>query len=355
MNWTLFIYGALALWGVSATGCNLCYNAMRTVWYEPKAYSWKHDRRRSIESYSLWADAALADEASRCPDRFGEPDYIMGFRDGFVDFVYLGGTGEPPPVPPRQFWNVMLRSPEGNERANLWFDGYRHGAAVARDGGYRELGRVRSSLAGIASGPQYAAYPSPIDGTEAYGADESLPYGEMLPELPADAPRTTPAEGRDAELPEPENEPQSLPAPRNTPAVVEPPFRDDPEPPADENGRDQPLSMNAPALHEQAAQQQARTADGDTPLAADVEHFGVQPAILLNEETDGRREAIVIQKSPASTMRFVNEQTKDEPLATTIGVGRAGREVRRTSFRGWSRRITADSTSSYQIPQAQGQ
>src|SRR5688500_7470219 len=151
----------------------------------------------------------------------------MGFRDGFVDFVYLGGTGEPPPVPPRQFWNVMLRSPEGKVRANLWFDGYRHGAAVARDGGYRELGRVHSSLIGFAGGPQYSAYPSPIDGTEAYRHAPSSD-GEPLPEPPRAAPALTPpVENPDASVQERAGEPPSHPAPRDTPIVTEPPFEDD--------------------------------------------------------------------------------------------------------------------------------
>jgi hypothetical protein len=70
----------------------------------------------------------------------------MGFLDGFTDFVYAGGSGEPPPVPPRQFWNVEWRSPRGHEASQDWFSGYRHGARVARDGGFRQRAIVQSSV-----------------------------------------------------------------------------------------------------------------------------------------------------------------------------------------------------------------
>src|SRR4029079_17454825 len=61
------------------------------------------------------------------------------------------GTGEPPPVPPRQYWNAILRTEHGKQRANQWFEGYRHGARVARDGDFREMGIVHSSASGVPS------------------------------------------------------------------------------------------------------------------------------------------------------------------------------------------------------------
>jgi hypothetical protein len=341
MNWTLVIYGAFVAWCISASGCTICQNAMRTVWHEPAAYSWKHDRRRSVEAYRQWADAALADEAGRCPDLFGEPDYVMGFRDGFVDFVYLGGTGEPPPVPPRHFWNVMLRSPEGKVRANLWFDGYRHGAAVARDGGYRELGRVHSSLVGFASGPQYSAHPWPLDGSEAYGHVPS-PDGEPLPEPPRAAPALTPpVQNGDTSVQEPAGEPPPQPAPLDTPIFTEPPFGDDTQPPAEENN-DQPLSMNAPATEQLEVQPLADSAGSETPIeAGDVETFDVKPAVLLsaNDSDDQRRVVIVTNNSPVSTARFIDEPATVDPPAKPFEANRPGRGVIRTGFRGWSRRV----------------
>ena len=342
MNWTLVIYGAFLAGCISASGCTICQNAMRTVWHEPAVYSWKHDRRRSVEAYRQWADAALADELGRCPDLFGEPDYVMGFRDGFVDFVYLGGTGEPPPVPPRRFWNVMLRSPEGKVRANLWFDGYRHGVAVARDGGYRELGRVHSSLVGFASGPQYSAYPSAIDGFDGSGANEQLPDSEPLPEPPSAAPAlTSPLENPDASLQEPAGDLPSQPAPLDTPRFAEPPFGDDPPPPAEENN-DQPLSMNAPAPEQWEEQPLADSAGIETPIeAGDVETFDAKPAVVLSasDADDQRPDVIVMNNPPVSTATFVDEPATIEPQTTIAEANRPGRDVIRTSFRSWSRRV----------------
>ena len=156
MNWNAFQYGMVTAWCLVSSGCTVCQNAMRTMYHEPAAYSWKHDRRRSVEAYRQWADQAWLEESRMDPELPAPADYVMGFRDGFVDYVYAGGSGEPPPVPPRYFWNVVLRTPDGKQRADQWFAGYRHGALVARDGGYRELGRVHSSLFGIGT-PLYAS------------------------------------------------------------------------------------------------------------------------------------------------------------------------------------------------------
>ena len=127
--------------------------------HEPEAFSWKHDRERSTEVYEQWAERVWGEESANCPEMAAERDYYLGFRDGFVDFIWAGGNGEPPPVPPRHLWNVMLRSPDGKRRADLWFDGYRHGARVARFGGYREMGTIRTSLVGLARDPNGMEYP----------------------------------------------------------------------------------------------------------------------------------------------------------------------------------------------------
>jgi hypothetical protein len=153
---------------------------MRTICDEPRAFSWKHDRRRSIEAYRQLADEVWLETAAACPDLQLTSDYGLGFRDGFVDYVYAGGSGEPPPVPPREFWNVMLRAPDGKARANQWFAGYRHGARVAREGGYRDLGTVDSSL--VAMHPAIRA-PMPM-GPPAYPTVNERTWSneEVLPE-----------------------------------------------------------------------------------------------------------------------------------------------------------------------------
>jgi hypothetical protein len=138
---------------------------------------------------------------SECPELLGSPDYALGFRDGFVDYVYAGGNGEPPPVPPRQYWNVMLRSPEGKQLADAWFAGYRHGAQIARDGGYRDLGTIRTSLVSVdAPYEQSLDAPTPadphVDSMDGYGSQpELLPEPQATPNRPAlPAPQRPPVE-----------------------------------------------------------------------------------------------------------------------------------------------------------------
>jgi hypothetical protein len=251
----------------------------------------------------------------------------------------------------------MLRSPEGKQRADQWFAGYRHGAAAARDGGYRELGRVHSALVGFAGGSQYSAYPLPLDGTEAYGVDEPGPDGESLPEPLNAAPALTPpVENGETTNQERESEPPAQAAPLDAPGFSEPPFEDDPEPPASEND-DQPLSMQSPVSEQQAALPE-NTVGGETQAErAAVDMFDVKPAAFLKviDEDVQRLDAIARTKSPASTMRFVDESPTVSEPANLVDANSADRRVIRNSFRGWSRRVTAASTFHYRTPQAQEQ
>jgi len=96
-------------------------------------------------------DYTLAEEtwqvfAQAHPDHPSSPDYANGFKDGFADYVYAGGTGEPPPLPPRQYWRITYETPQGHQAIEDWFSGFRFGAAVARGSGYRELVTIPSSL-----------------------------------------------------------------------------------------------------------------------------------------------------------------------------------------------------------------
>jgi hypothetical protein len=66
-------------------------------------------------------------------------DYHAGFIEGFSYFVFRGGDGEPPPVPPQCYWKESFRTPEGQVRVQNWFNGFRVGAQTAREGNYRSL------------------------------------------------------------------------------------------------------------------------------------------------------------------------------------------------------------------------
>ena len=131
---------------ISLTGCTVCQNAKRTMLVEPREFSWRKDRKESVEMYRCWADQAWREQCSSDPEQSVSSAYVAGFKDGFVDYVYAGGPGEPPPVPPRQFWNADQRNPCGHAAATDWFAGFRHGAQLAREEGYRKRALVPASI-----------------------------------------------------------------------------------------------------------------------------------------------------------------------------------------------------------------
>ena len=172
-------YCLALLWCVFSTGCcRVLGLAYRTTIAEPRAYCVNSDKRESLELYSHWADEAWREQAEACAMAVEQPDYAAGFHDGFVDYVYAGGSGEPPPVPPRIFWNASLRTAEGKLRANQWFDGYREGARIAREAGYRDKAIVPSSIAGQSYGQPVCRQ------TSGDPVANPLPSPENVEELP---------------------------------------------------------------------------------------------------------------------------------------------------------------------------
>jgi hypothetical protein len=109
-------------------------------------------------------------------------------------------------VPPRRFWNAGFRTDEGKLRANQWFEGYRHGARVAREGGYRERATLHSSVTNCQSDRHIL-----VDQREPTGSGVENPFtrpqgSEALPapvELPAkDVPVKPPSENKPEARPE---------------------------------------------------------------------------------------------------------------------------------------------------------
>jgi hypothetical protein len=65
-----------------------------------------------------------------CGGRGITKDYVGGFEQAFVD-VALGGDGAVPAYPPRPYWELWHRTPQGHAAAQHWFDGYAAGAQRA--------------------------------------------------------------------------------------------------------------------------------------------------------------------------------------------------------------------------------
>ena len=127
------------------TGCRLCQNIARSVIVEPTIYSANRDRKRSLRTYREWAEQAYSRFCDCGSSASLSCSFEAGFKDGFTSYVYAGGSGEPPPVPPREYWDVRKRNPNGHTCASDWFEGYRQGASVARNEGYRERALVATS------------------------------------------------------------------------------------------------------------------------------------------------------------------------------------------------------------------
>jgi hypothetical protein len=139
---------ALGILGPCLTGigCGPFALATRTLIIEPIQYCKTVDdiseRRRD---YKL-AEEAWQVVAQGNPGHPFSPDYVSGFENGFADYLYAGGTGEPPPLPPRQYWRITYETPQGHEAMQDWFAGFRLGAAVARQSGFREGVTIPSSF-----------------------------------------------------------------------------------------------------------------------------------------------------------------------------------------------------------------
>ena len=128
------------------TGCSVYRRAAQTLCMEPKLFPTQKDSYRTKCRDHEWADSAWHAELAANPQAAGCKEFEQGFKEGFADYLYAGGTGEPPPVPPRRFWNLDYRNPDGQMAVENWFAGFRHGAGAAREGGYREQVTIKSSL-----------------------------------------------------------------------------------------------------------------------------------------------------------------------------------------------------------------
>jgi hypothetical protein len=127
---------ALSLLGLSVccSGCALVEDGARNVcvsmWRPIEEHREKHRNRR-------WAEAAW--QTASCEGAHGSHsgDYAKGFKEGFAEFLFRGGDGEPPLAAPWHYRKLRYQTENGHRAIEDWFAGYRHGAATARDSGAR--------------------------------------------------------------------------------------------------------------------------------------------------------------------------------------------------------------------------
>lgn len=127
-------------------GCSPWQLARRTLYGELAEFPRVTDGRISCQQYQRWAKLEWKKIVEQ---NTGEPfssDYASGFIQGFVDMVYAGGEVRTPAVPARRYWGIGYKNSEGKRATENWFNGFDHGARVAKENGYRERAVIPSSI-----------------------------------------------------------------------------------------------------------------------------------------------------------------------------------------------------------------
>lgn len=122
-------------------------------------------------------------------------DFEKGFKRGYADRA-SGLNGCPPALPPRRYWRAKMMGHEAMNRANAWFDGYRHGVVIAEQDGNADLARVPTSVPPQPHCPNEtyeASLASPIESSPTEYLGSPMEVGpEPLPFSPDSNPVTAP-------------------------------------------------------------------------------------------------------------------------------------------------------------------
>jgi hypothetical protein len=145
---------------MALTGCQLVSNAYHNLSYEVKLSSAEVQEHGYYEKLALasWQETVQGDDCREIPK-----DYERGFKDGFIDFVEFGGSGKPPSVPPKCYWEPQYRTPDGAAAIQAWYAGFRQGVAVAQRSGYRRWVTLPTaqSTQGVGGHPGVPPQPCP--------------------------------------------------------------------------------------------------------------------------------------------------------------------------------------------------
>ena len=195
-----------AAWGLTlCLGCSPIPSTHQVLYRDFVSYPAVTDHQQSVKTYRAWALSEWG-QYSAAAERHATGAFKRGFLAGFVDAVYAGGDGEAPIVPPKPYWRVLFRSHAGDTLIQDWTNGFREGARVALDNGYRQRALVpvtRPQVLDPDSAWNHSANGSPSTGQQ---SNSSVPPQEFGGQHPAFLQQP----GRAQQLP-PSEEP--LPAP----------------------------------------------------------------------------------------------------------------------------------------------
>ncbi|MDY3552158.1 hypothetical protein R5W24_001238 [Gemmata sp. JC717] len=163
------------------------HHAARNLTEKPIA---NHDERQFTRMVEGRAKDAWEQVCGSSGWRHSGP-YGHGFREGFVDYVEAGGTGEPPYLPPFRYRLTKYRTPEGIRAVEEWYAGFRHGAAVARGSGLRELNCIPLPGPAIPIDTRGSALATPLAPPAVIAAPPTSTGPDLKPE-PLPVPRQVP-------------------------------------------------------------------------------------------------------------------------------------------------------------------
>jgi hypothetical protein len=195
------------------SGCNVYGNLAHDTVFEVMRVTDEccekvRNRRLAIEAW---------DEAKKCaPEGSYSSHYARGYKDGYADYLYAGGSGEPV-APPACYWGVRFQTPQGYQAIQDWTDGYQQGAADAQQSGLRDFVVFPVDLPDP-DGRAYHPYPIPPGSC----VPIALPAPTPIPlEMPA--PKPIPQPAPTTKLPPPKQDSSSssgTSAPRPQPASL---------------------------------------------------------------------------------------------------------------------------------------
>src|SRR5262245_33590399 len=132
----------------------LCTLSTGCVYYANAARNLTHAPIDLVDEYSVrFRNKRLAREAWQAvveidPEHEYSQEYELGFKDGYADYLYAGGRGIPPEVPPWCYRKSNHNTPDGVRGIQDWYAGFRHGANVARESGYRDVAVLPTATPG---------------------------------------------------------------------------------------------------------------------------------------------------------------------------------------------------------------
>lgn len=120
-----------------APGCSIVSETTKNLFTRPAAYSFYKDNVETDKHARELARQAWLDVAVGSDPAAYSVDYADGFQSGFAEFLDFGGTGSPPPVPPREYWKIKYQTPTGHQAIQDWYAGYAQGSSAAQASGLR--------------------------------------------------------------------------------------------------------------------------------------------------------------------------------------------------------------------------